>query len=155
MWSLRGYSRTLLMTYSKADRHLIWGHILPISYGLQYNAYMSFCMLHILIMVYEWHFLFCMLQYFLKLKWSIQVRSCINYLFGISVVTYISISVNSQDQLQDDLTKIARARDEMARAIGSIDTFIYGSLREKPAIGARSGTSKPEQIKEWFKLIIK
>ena len=28
MWSLRGYSRTLLMTYSKADRHLIWGHIL-------------------------------------------------------------------------------------------------------------------------------
>ena len=64
------------------------------------------------------------------------------------MVTYISISVNSQDQLQDDLTKIARARDEMARAIGSIDTFIYGSLREKPAIGARSGTSKPEQIKE-------
>jgi len=65
------------------------------------------------------------------------------FLFAIS-----GQSVNSQDQLQDDLTKIARARDEMARAIGSIDTFIYGSLREKPAIGARSGTSKPEQIKD-------
>ena len=125
----------LWMTYSRTDRHLILRRILC---GTIQDTHI------ILNVTHPYHgkrmaFPFLYAPEFLeKLIHSIR--------FAISVI--ISVSVNSQDQLQDDLTKIARARDEMARAIGSIDTFIYGSLREKPAIGARSGTSKPEQIKE-------
>ena len=123
------------MTYSRTDRHLILRRILC---GTIQDIHI------ILNVTHPYHgkrmaFPFLYAPEFPKIE---------PFKFGFSISVIIYVSVNSQDQLQDDLTKIARARDEMARAIGSIDTFIYGSLREKPAIGARSGTSKPEQIKE-------
>ena len=125
----------LRMTYSRTDRHLILRRILC---GTIQDIHI------ILNVTHPYHgkrmaFPFLYAPEFPKID---------PFKFGFAISVIIYVSVNSQDQLQDDLTKIARARDEMARAIGSIDTFIYGSLREKPAIGARSGTSKPEQIKE-------
>lgn len=64
------------------------------------------------------------------------------FLFAIS-----GQSVNSQDQIEDDLYKITKARNEMVMAIGRIDNFIHGGLREKPSIGARSGVSRPQEVK--------
>ena len=47
-----------------------------------------------------------------------------------------------------------KARNEMVMAIGRIDNFIHGGLREKPSIGARSGVSRPQEVKECHSIFL-